>query len=238
MEQSIVAFIAGAIVVWSVVIRFQTINSPEFTENSRVTIGIFSIFAVGLLLLDPHKGDETHTLLKGHWLYLIFMISPLFLPTIYRVLHGFVLASAIDFRWFKSLFYTLLSRIILVSVLLIIGASLFDSFGYDLRNSVHDIVFWLVPSFWFLSFALLLGFIHSIFGSVIAGINIALVITHFFYTGGLAVDLGTVFDIFERFGVSSMPLKWAVLLVSTALGLHSCMTLNDLKDMVRDWLSP
>ena len=127
MEQSIVAFIAGAIVVWSVVIRFQTINSPEFTENSRVTIGIFSIFAVGLLLIDPHKGDETSNLLKGHWLYLIFMISPLFLPTIYRVLHGFVLASAIDFRWFKSLFYALLSRIIFVSILLIIDKEILMS---------------------------------------------------------------------------------------------------------------
>lgn len=86
----------------------------------------------------------------------------------------------------------------------------------------------------FVSFAITLGFIHSLLGSVIAGINIALIISHFFTNGVLGFDLGSVFDVFEQVGISSTPLKWLIVISSTTLGLHGYITLDNLRDAIRD----
>lgn len=97
---------------------------------------------------------------------------------------------------------------------------------------------WIVPIALFISFTVFLGFIHAVLGSVLLGLNIALIITHFFNTGALGgFDLGTVFDLFEKVGVSSTPAKWLVMFFSMALGVHSCTSLSDLRDMARDLIS-
>lgn len=236
MVQSIVALIAGSIVIWSVIVRYKTINTPEFTENSRLTIGIFSAFAMGLLMLEPNKAKQTYDLLQGHWLYFFFMVSPVFLPMVFKVLQGYTFASAVNFRWFRYLWRWFIDRLMFI-VMFIIFFSVSDSLSYELVHSVRGAFLWLVPALLFLCFAVFVGFVHALFGSVIAGFNIALIITHFFTTGILGFDLGTVFDLLEKIGVSSTPVKWTLMIGSTALSLHSCLTIDGLKEMVRDLVS-
>jgi hypothetical protein len=75
-----------------------------------------------------------------------------------------------------------------------------------------------------------------LFGTIIAGINIAMILAHFFLDGTFGASLGSVFDFFEMVGISSIPMKWAIILVSTFLGIHSAMSLDDMKDVLQNGL--
>jgi hypothetical protein len=240
--QSAVALISGLIVMWSIVVRYKTINSPEFTENVRATIFAFSAFAIGLLIADPTRATKAPDMISSHWLIWFFVIAPFFIPTIYRVLHGYTLANAINFRYLRVARDWFMDHgINAVIILIVISIGLpfiIEIFIGILREFVKSFG-WVVPIALFISFAVFLGFIHAVLGSVLLGLNIALIITHFFNTGALGgFDLGTVFDLFEKVGVSSTPAKWLVMFSSIALGVHSCTSLSDLRDMVRDLMSP
>lgn len=239
--QSAVALISGLIVVWSIVVRYKTINSPEFTENARATIFAFSAFAIGLLIADPTRATKAPDMISSHWLIWFFVASPFFIPTIYRVLHGYTLANAINFRYLqvaKNWAMEHALRTIIIIVVLCYTVPFIVLPLIEVLESFGESFGWVVPIALFISFAVFLGFIHALLGSILLGLNIALIITHFFNTGAVGgFDLGTVFDLFEKVGVSSTPAKWLVLFASIVLGVHSCTSLSDLRDMVRDLIS-
>lgn len=238
MTESLVALIAGTIVIWSIVVRYRTINTPEFTENARATIFAFSAFAVGLLLINPKRAEEVPNILSSHWLIWFFIASPFFIPTIYRVLQGYTFTDAISFNYLRVAKNWIMNHIgnaIMIMLMLIYVAPFLIEFLWNILTAFAKNSSWLFSITLFISFAVFLGFIHAVLGSVLLGLNIALIITHFFNTGIFGgIDLGTVFDVFEKIGVSSTPAKWLVMFSSMALGVHSCVSLSDLRDMVID----
>jgi hypothetical protein len=234
MTESIVALIAGAIVIWSLVVRYRTINTPEFTENTRLTIGIFAAFAVGLPMLNFEKTMEAFhrsTLLLGKDIGVVIVLaSPLLLFPIFKILEGYSLSYSFARYSPYRLFDWFLDNFIAIIVAIFVLFFVYNSLSFDLQQGISQ----LTQIFLFVSFIITLGFIHSLLGSVIAGINIALIIAHFFTNGVFAFDLNNIFDLFEKVGISSTPLKWTIMVGSTTLGLQSYISFDNLKDMIRD----
>lgn len=211
MAESIVALIAGSIVIWSLIARYSTINTPEFYKNTKITMFLFSAMAIGISMLNPQKIADIMDLPGDGELLLIFLFG--LFPVIFKVLKDYPLVYSFEFnKW-------------MIILPLIAGA---------VTALLHDINIQLSYISYFICFIIILGFIHSLLGSVIAGINIALIISHFFTNGVLGFDLGSVFDVFEQVGISSTPLKWLIVISSTTLGLHGYITLENLKDIIKD----
>ena len=241
----IVTLIAGGIVVWSIVKRYQTINSFELVDNTRLTIFVFSAFVIGLLLSDPKKLTDVSYIMNIEWVKIFFVVSPFFIPTIYRLIKGYTFFNAIDFRYFRyfelaiSKIFNGIDFLLSVPVLLCIVLYFYsdiERFVFHILDEIFKNFGFLFAILLFLSFSIFLGFIHSVFGTIIAAVNIAMIFDHFLLDGTFGGGLGTVFDVFEIIGISSMPLKWAIIIVSTFLGIHSAMSLDDMKDVLQNGL--
>ena len=229
----IVTLIAGGIVAWSLVVRYQTINTPEFIENTRVTVGVFFAFAIGFIMLYPNGGDQLPSRFTEH------LASPLFAFPIFKVLKGNNLSQAFYRFNLRNLWYILediFPYLIYSLIIVCIFPWVLAIFSTDIWGSAKDTFGWIIPRLFFVSFAVFLGFIHSLFGTIIAGINIAMILAHFFLDGTFGASLGSVFDFFEMVGISSMPMKWAIIFISTFLGIHSAMSLDDMKDLIQNGL--
>lgn len=238
----IVTLIAGGIVAWSLVVRYQTINSPEFIENTRVTVGVFFAFVIGFIMLYPNGGEKLPRGFTQHWIFLIFIASPLFIFPIFKVLKGESLSQAFyrfHSRIFDSIRYNIgdiTYRLVIVIAIICIFPPVLAIFDTSIWYSLSHTFGWIIPRLFFVSFAVFLGFIHSLFGTIIAGINIAMVLAHFFLEGTFGASLGSVFDFFEMVGISSMPMKWTIIFISTLLGIHSAMSFDDMKDLIQNGL--
>jgi uncharacterized membrane protein len=231
--ESVVTLIAGGIVTWSLVVRYQTINTPEFKENTRITIGVFFAFALGFLMRNPKKAWQIGNVVADiEILKLLFFISPLFIISIFQVLKGYHLSYVFAFQRVENAFFWVIDNLFILCFLIFIILWIYLGFSYDTSGYINRIIFYS----WILSFFVFLGFIHSLFGTIVAGVNIAMILAHFFLEGTFGGGLGSVFDFFEMIGISSVPMKWAIMVISTFLGIHSAMSFDDMKDLIQNGL--
>lgn len=119
MAESLVALIAGAIVIWSFIVRYRTINTPEFTKNTQITIALFAAMGVGLPMLDFKKTMAAFHLsisLLGEIGIFIILASPLLLFPIFKILDGYSLAYSFQRYNFHTLFNWFLDKFVIILI--------------------------------------------------------------------------------------------------------------------------
>lgn len=194
--------------------RYKTINSDNFIKNTQITIFIFASFALGLSLMDMEKTVKIAHLLTNHpQLKFILYASPALCPMILKILKGNTFSTAVELN----------AEVLLVPV------ALFFALSYMLEPG-NGKLFLVV---YFTIFAIALGFLHSVLGSVISSFNIALVVASYFKQRVLNIDLNNVFDVLEQIGIASPMLKWGILVASTIIGLQGCLNSQWLRDYLR-----
>jgi hypothetical protein len=214
MIESIVTLSLGSFVIWSLVARYRTINTDSFTINTQITVFIFAAFAVGLTLVNVEKAIKiTHLLAKDESFKFLLFASPALLPIIIKILIGQTFSSS----------FTLNADVVIIPLVMFFTLNFFLIPG-------NDQLFLIL---YFITFAIALGFIHSVLGGILASFNIALMIANFFNHSILSVDLNSVFDVLEQIGIASPAAKWLIVIVSTIAGLHSSISSQWLRDLLR-----
>lgn len=214
MTESIVTLVLGSFIIWNLVTRYQTINSHSFIKNAQITVFIFASFAMGLSIVNMEKTIKIAQLLENHHSFkMLLFASPALLPIIFKVLHGSTFSSA----------FTLNADVIVIPLVM------FFTLKFFLIPENHTL-FLIV---YFITFAIALGFIHSVLGGILASFNIALMVASFFNHSVLSIDLNSVFDLLEQVGVASPVLKWLILITSTLVGLNGSLSSQWLRDLSR-----
>jgi hypothetical protein len=214
MIESIVALILGAFVMWSLVVRYKTIDSDQFIKNTQITVFIFASFAIGLSLMNMEKAIKISGVLAHHEFYKFFLYaSPALFPIILKIVQGTTFSNA----------WELNATVILLPI------ALFFTLEFFLlpHNSNLFLTVYLTL------FATVLGFMHSVLGSIISSFNIALVVANFFKHRIFNIDLNSLFDILEHIGIGSPLFKWMIVAASTLIGLRGCFNSQWLRDSLR-----
>lgn len=220
--ETIFNLIAGALVLFGAIKRYQNIDSLEFVGTVQLTMFIFVSFCLGFLIIDASKAMYlTNSLMYESRISFFVWLSPCLLPIAFLMAKGYSFRSS--WRWNNYILYLPIAFVVLFAILR----------GIYFENQSDNYVYgWLAYFPYLLSAFILLAFTHSIFGPVIAAINIVLVVNHFIEFGFFSVSLSSVFDLLSTLGFSSEPLKWVILLGSTILGLHGTVDTFWLKQKI------
>ena len=181
-----VALAAGSVIVYGAIRRLQTIGSDEFVSTVRITVFLFSAFAVGLFVVDaPVAQDLASELVfvpfapegrgrvAGIVLLCVFLI-----PSIVRILRG----ERFPEVWEWTLAWVLWPAGLLLATL----------YAYSIDES--GLAPHVVELAWFLVAAVAFAFAHAVFGPVLAAFNLSLILSSLFGAGVLAVSLVDVFE--------------------------------------------
>ena len=206
MIEALVTLLVGSIVVCSVLMRYKTAGSAQSVKNMQITTFIFAAFASGLCITNANKVFEIyHLSTDGALPKLLVFASPAIIPFVLVAIRG---------RWNNDyadyVDYSMKGGGIAVVTLLI--ALMTDSKIFLL--------------FYFTSVIIAIGFFHALLGSIVAGVNIAMIVSHLLIQGKFGFDLATTFDLLEKIGVTYAPIKWAIVISSTTLSFHSFIQIS------------
>ena len=214
MEDLILPPLLGAFVIWSLIARYKTINSPAFTKNVQITVFIFASFAVGLCMINTGKTLKiAHVLEQHHSFKTLLFTSPALFPIIFKILQGHSFSTAFNINL----------DVVLLPLIMFFGLKYFLLPG---NNQLFLIIY-------FVSFTVVLGFMHSVFGGILAAFNVALIIASFLHYHVLSIDLSSVFDILEQIGIASPLFKWMIVIASTLAGIHGSLNSQWLGELGR-----
>jgi hypothetical protein len=211
MTEALITLIVGSIVVCSVLLRYKTAGSSQSVKNMQITTFVFAAFAAGLCITNTHKVLEVFLLSTDGVLPKLFVYStPFFIPFVFSSLRG-------EWDSYDIPDHTKMG-IVIAGVMLVIAIICFTTGDIKIISMIY-----------FVTLSITIGFFHGLLGSIVAGVNIAMIISHFLIQGKLGIDLATTFDLLEKVGVSYPPIKWAIVISSTMLSFHSFVGLRDLQ---------
>jgi hypothetical protein len=201
MEYVFIILVGGTF-VYGFIHWMNNITSTNYTEHVKGTILAFIVIMTGTLFVYPSKIsfiiNNIFSTINPLWV--IGTIAVFFPASIYI----FTLKS------FDTVFEAFENKNWFISFLMIILGMAIISFKVPYKEIIIFLA--LMPT---------IGFLHGVLGSLIASFNISLFLTYIFKQQALNIDINTVFDFFSFINITDPTMKWAILFISTFLGLST-----------------
>jgi len=197
----IFAILVGSVILWGVIHRYKTINTPEYFRSLKITVFVFAALGIGMSIINPERiifpvnRDD-------FFLLLVITLS------IYPLLISSLLGE-------KLYVFDFVKSILFYPIIFLFTVFIFLPFVLDIVDFNIVLTITVLP---------IIGFIHTVLGSILASVNIAIILTGIFDQGIGAFDISLVFDFLDMLGIESEPVKWIILICSTALGLSDLIS--------------
>jgi len=213
--------IIGAIILIGIALRLASIDSESYFQSIKITVASFGIFGVlmtGFVVTDSAVVTVMGWLDNFNILYLFIFLSLVYPVLVYSLDNTPLLESL------KKIYFSPIIFILLV---------FFSYSSSEITDGSKTVInYENSTAFIYIATLIALGMVHALLGTIVAAINISLVLITVLYGNSLGFSLENAFDFMSLLGIESPLLKWILMALSTALALSEFLDIDKTKEQL------